>query len=128
MLLLFSASHAVSFNNLASAQFSFSKPGWGIGLDPTVSPSVPRPAASLNIAVFEYDLNGKRCAFARQNDSIWMEFQGPHRYRFAEVARNADYIELLDTGRNIRVRLYRNQSVINVQGRGWQHLYWGGAR
>lgn len=58
-------------------------------------------------------------------DGTWDEFEdGKRIWTFRETARTADHIELLDAGRNLRLRLTAREVQLSSDGR-WPALYRG---
>jgi Peptidase of plants and bacteria len=63
--------------------------------------------------------------FEHRPDGSWAEFEdGKQIWTFRETARTADYIELLDPGRNIRLRLTAREVRLGSEG-AWPALYHG---
>jgi hypothetical protein len=64
-------------------------------------------------------------SFEKQADGTWGEFQaGKQIWSFREESRTTDHVELLDVGRNLRLRL-TGREVLLQQGGGWGALYRG---
>ena len=62
---------------------------------------------------------------AKLPDGNWGEFKkGEKIWTFQEAGRTADHIELLDTGRNLRLRLTAREVQLG-SGNGWSTLYRG---
>lgn len=73
---------------------------------------------------FRYDANGGGL-FDRREAGAWAEMsQGREIWRFKEVARTSSYIELLDLGRGLRLRLTASEVQLG-QRDGWSTLYAG---
>ena len=67
----------------------------------------------------------RKGSFERQADGTWMEFEnGKPAWTFTETARTPQSIELLDPGRNLRLRITA-QSVELASEKGWGQLYNG---
>jgi hypothetical protein len=63
--------------------------------------------------------------FEKLPDGNWGEFKkGEKIWTFQEAGRTADHIELLDTGRNLRLRLTAREVQLG-SGNGWSPLYRG---
>ena len=63
--------------------------------------------------------------FERQPDGTWGEFKAGQRiWTFKEESRTQEHIQILDTSRNLRLRL-ADREVFLEQGKGWAVLYRG---
>lgn len=64
-------------------------------------------------------------AFERRDDGSWVELQdGKLLWKFRETGRTTHHIELLDEGRNLRLRLTLDQVLLG-RGDSWSPLYTG---
>ncbi len=84
----------------------------------------PEPAQSTGN---RWQCSGKNYGFEKRNGS-WVEFMenGSVRFRLVEVSRNSQYLELLDQGRNVSVRIFSDRFAWSDDRKNWTDECKGG--
>jgi hypothetical protein len=91
---------------------------------PTVnvkSPAATSPTSQDNRTNWEFTgaPRSMPMGFREISPKRWQERAGPRQFDFEEIERNADYIELLDSTRNRKVRLYNDHFTFNQGDDRW---------